>query len=177
MVLSAHQAQHLRRLMAWMETANGRSKAVCPSNEIIMERLALRSVTAVTHLLNAGVAHGFLAVTGRQGGQRIRRIQVLRDPPALPGAVTLAPQPAADFTGWLDRAEAGEKFIYFTGHLAEARELALHRNASAALRAAVAKADEVQDAHHAGLVLLTLRRRPDEHGCDYIAIRGRQGRR
>jgi hypothetical protein len=174
-VLSSQDAQHLRKLMAWLEKANGRREAVCPSNATIATRLGLLRASSATRIISAAAAEGYLEVTGRTGGQDIRRVRVLRDPPPLPGRVPLlAQQPAGDFTRWLGHAAAGETFTYFIGHLAEARAHAQEAKATDALRQAVAQAAVAQEAHKAGLVLLTLRRRSDGQGCDYIAVCRRQ---
>ena len=77
----------------------------------------------------------------------------------------------SNFGCWLKRAGWGDRYVYFTGNLAEARqmgalgEIAMARNL----------AREAFHAYHTGLVTLT-QERVDKETCRYIATRTRQMR-
>ena len=82
---------------------------------------------------------------------------------------------------WLADAKPGERFVYFSGHLAAAREESRTHTRNAKFNwtwPALEAAESAWQAHEAGLVRLVQKRMPDRGaGFDYIAVRAKDPRR
>ncbi|WBV42748.1 hypothetical protein [Pseudoroseomonas cervicalis] len=177
--LHAHVAERARRLATWLASEGGPEWHRCPTDAVMALQLDAGCPRTALKTLRDAAALGLLEIWAPPGGPA-RMVRVTDAGMALAGeqVVQKVVQQVASvarwpgFADWLRQAKPGDRYPYYEGRLAEARD---QRNCLPPLaRVALEEAERASEAHALGLVLLTQQPLEGGAGTRYLASRTRK---